>query len=106
MAGPDARIEVQGRCDPCRGNIRFTAASLARRRTLVVRDANGDVIAGANVSTHPSTVSFPVRFHRRASFFLSTRPGPESIAAATGVGDPRVVSIQVSLPATFVQTRT
>jgi hypothetical protein len=105
MAGPRARIDVRGDCDPCVGRVRLRAASFARTRVLVVRDEGGANRALAYVRTEPTTVSFRARFRRRASFFLSTRPGPESIAAATGGSDPRVVSIQVASPMTFVRDR-
>jgi hypothetical protein len=102
MGGPRAQIDVRGKCDPCVGRVQLTAASFARARVLVVRDERGAIRALAFIQTGPTKVSFPVRFRRRASFFLSTRPGAESIAATTGGSDTRVVSVQVASPMTFV----
>jgi hypothetical protein len=105
MRGPSARIDVQGDCDPCVGRVQLTAASFARARALVVSDEDGAILRLAYIRTGPTTVSFPARFRRRASFFLSTRPGPESIAATAGGTDPRVVSVQVASPMTFATDR-
>jgi hypothetical protein len=105
MRGPRARIDVQGNCHPCNGRVRLTAASFARTRALVVRDESGAIRTLAYIGTAPTTVSFPVRFHGRASFFLSTRPGPESIAAIAGGTDPRVVSIQLVSPMRYIRER-
>jgi hypothetical protein len=82
--------------------VQLTAASFARARVLVVRDERGAIHALAFIQTEPTKVSFPVRFRRRARFFLSTRPAAESIAATTGGSDTRVVSVQVASPMTFV----
>jgi hypothetical protein len=102
MLAQKARIDVQGDCDACDGQVRLTAASFARGRTLSVRDEAGTLLARRDVRTAPTTISFKARFRRRASFFLSTEPGPESIAAATGVADDRIVSVQIASPMTFV----
>jgi hypothetical protein len=105
MRGPRARIDVSGSCDRCVGRVQLTAASFARGRVLAVRDDTGALRALRYVRTEPTTVSFRVRFRGRASYYLSTLPGPESISATTGGTDPRVVSIQVVSPMIFSPNR-
>jgi hypothetical protein len=102
MIAPDAGITVQGRCNPCVGRVRITAASFARARLLTVRNEAGVLLKRTTIGTEPTSVSFPVRFRRHSSFDLHTRPGPESIAAVTGASDPRRVSIQIAVPMEFV----
>jgi hypothetical protein len=102
MIAPDASITVQGRCDPCVGRVRITAASFARPRLLTVRNEAGGLLKRTTIGVQPTSVSFPVRFRRRSSFNLHTQPGPESIAAATGSFDPRRVSISIAVPMAFV----
>ena len=102
MLAQGARIDLQGNCNPCDGLVRLTAASFARGRTLSVRNEAGALLLRRDVRTEPTTVSFRARFRRRTSFFLSTDPGPESIAAATQVADDRIVSLQIASPMTFV----
>jgi hypothetical protein len=102
MLAQKARIDLQGDCDACDGLVRLTAASFARGRTLSVRNDVGALVARRDVQTVPTTVSFRARFRRSTSFFLSTEPGPESIAAATGVADDRIVSLQIASPMTFL----
>jgi hypothetical protein len=105
MSAPDASIMVQGRCDPCVGRVRITAASFARPRLLTVRNEVGALLKSTTIGVAPTSVSFPVRFRRHSSLDLHTQPGPESIAAATGTSDQRRVSIQIAVPMEFVPRR-
>jgi hypothetical protein len=96
-----ARIELRGDCAPCVGRVRFRASSFAQPRLLIVRDKNGQIVRMESISIEPSDVSFPVRFDRETEFVMTTTPGPEAIERATGVPDPRSVSIQVVVPMIF-----
>ena len=98
-----ARIELRGACDPCTGWVHFTAASFAQPRTLTIRDSAGKVIAERNVGVTPTTVRFRARFRHRMKLSFTTTPGPQSIQA-TGIPDPRSVSLQVAVPITFSST--
>ena len=101
MIAPVGDITVQGRCDPCVGRVRLTAASFARPRLLTVRNEAGVLLKRTTIGGAPTSVSFPVRFRHHSRFTLHTRPGPESIAAA-GISDPRHVSIQIAVPMEFI----
>jgi hypothetical protein len=105
MTAPEAHIELRGSCEPCVGQVRLTAASLAQDRVLRVTDEQGELIAVRRVRAHPTAISFPVRFQRRARITLGTLPGPELISEATGTADYRRVSIQVEVPMSFVSSR-
>ncbi|HEX2112412.1 MAG TPA: hypothetical protein VHF67_12765, partial [Gaiellaceae bacterium] len=100
----DGRVEVRGNCNRCVGEIRMTAASFAQPRMLTVRDDAGKVIARRGIGIAMTKVSIPIRFEHRADLYFDTRPGPQSIAEATGIPDPRSVSIQVAVPITFASS--
>jgi hypothetical protein len=102
MSAPEAKIELRGPCDPCEGEVRFTAASFARERIVRIYGSNGELIALRRVRAVPTEISFPVRFRKRTMLTLGTLPGPESIGAVTRTADYRHVSIQVASPMSFV----
>ena len=101
-----ADIGVEGDdCDPCVGRVQLVVSSFGQPRQLEIRDERGELLERALVGIQPETVSFPVHVNGRARFVLRTRPGVQSIAAATGAPDPRIVSIEVGAPMKFVPDR-
>jgi hypothetical protein len=95
-AGP-VRLGIEGRCAPCRGELVFTAASLARSRVLRVRTQDGRVVGGTIVKTTPTVVRVPLVFDRRTVVELEIEPGPQVInETIRGSTDFRNVSVSIS----------
>jgi hypothetical protein len=100
-----AQLEVLARCDPCVGTLRFGIASFARSRVVNITGPGGKMLLTTFAEPSPTrVVSIPLRFSRRIRVDISTIPGPDSIRKATGVDDPRSVSIYVQNPV-FVESK-
>lgn len=91
---PAGRLELLAACRPCRGQLTFRASSFGRPRVLFVSDERGVVIARRRID-ELAQVRVDVRFDGRASYELTTSPGPQPIAETVGGGDVRAVSVQV-----------
>jgi hypothetical protein len=98
VSASTAQLEVDAPCDPCRGVLRFTAASFDRPRLLRLEAEGGKRLGLAVIVTRDTPVSVPLGFRRRLVVNLVTNPGPQSIQKTTGAPDPRSVSIFIKNP--------
>jgi hypothetical protein len=97
LLSPSGQLVLQASCSACTGTLSFHLESFARPRQAVLRGPGGRVLWQGLVTARE--VSLPIQLHHVVTLTLSSSPGPQSIRAATGVPDPRSVSLQVRAPA-------
>lgn len=95
MTGKEGRLLVRGDCDPCRGELSFSASSAEVPRTIVFRDSAGRELARRPVPvSSPTRVTVPLTFRRQTVVTLTTEPGPQPPA----LPDTRTLSVIVNEP--------
>lgn len=93
LTARQGQLDLNGRCAPCAGRLRFTATSLARPRRLKIATQDGHVLLNRVIAA-PTKIDLRLRFDRRLALVATTSPGPEPVAKAIpGSSDPRSVSV-------------
>jgi hypothetical protein len=98
LSSDEGEIEVMAPCSRCVATLEVAAQSLARPRSLQLRDSGGRLLATRRVGVSQRKVSFPVRFDRRALYKVTTSPNREPVARIVGGSDPRSLSVSIVRP--------
>ena len=90
-------LEVDARCHPCAGIVRFKVGAVGPPRVVIVKDPRGHVLYRRKIRV--AWVSFPLRFSRHVDLKISTQPGPIAVQKIIpGSPDTRHISINVRYP--------
>ena len=90
----DVTLLVAADCASCVGTLHLRAASLARQRTLVVRDARGARLAQTRLPVGaPVAITVSLRFTRRTSLRLEVAPGTAAVPGTHRSRDPRTFGL-------------
>ena len=92
MTAPTGLVELRSDCGGCRRVLRLGVSSVARPRSLVVRDARGAVLLRTTVPVAPITIAVPVRVRGTEVVSLTVDPPPEPVP-----GDYREAGILVNV---------
>jgi hypothetical protein len=94
LTSSSGTLEVDARCDPCAGTVRFKAGVVGPPRTVEIQDPRGYVLYRRKITV--GLVSFPLRFSGQIHLKISTDPGPIAVQKIIpGSGDTRHISINV-----------
>jgi hypothetical protein len=93
----DVNLLVTASCASCVGTLHLRAASLARPRTLVIRDAQRARLAQIPLPVGaPIAITVPLRFARRTSLRLEVAPGTAAVPGTQRSRDPRTFGLLLS----------
>ena len=91
LSSDEGEIELRAPCSPCVGTLNVVATSFAQPRSVTLRGPDGRTLAVRRVGVRPQSISFPVRFDRRALVKVTTSPAPQP----AGRADTRSLSVSM-----------